>query len=217
MLLNMARQGQVILDLGAKIAPKHGSKGIVVYNKPDISAVAESYLLGHSVRDLVPFYKSSPHRINTKIRSFLSKTQSWESFLDQSSEVRKADVVYLQGIRFNCSFGSPENNEMYIAFAIEGLSSNIIGFEIAQDNTEQTWSNLISRLSERGYDVKTFLTRDIKAVESSVNDNFSSAKVKLYLHKLNRDKEMESKCCLLEKKTLRDKLIDDAFKILLKA
>lgn len=198
--------------LRCKDCSKTWVKGIVVYNKPDISAVAESYLLGHSVRDLVPFYKSSPHRINTKIRSFLSKTQSWESFLDQSSEVRKADVVYLQGIRFNCSFGSPENNEMYIAFAIEGLSSNIIGFEIAQDNTEQTWSNLISRLSERGYDVKTFLTRDIKAVESSVNDNFSSAKVKLYLHKLNRDKEMESKCCLLEKKTLRDKLIDDALK-----
>jgi len=187
-------------------------KGIVIHNKPDISAVAESYLLGHSVRDLVPFYKSSPHRINTKIRNFLKETQSWESFLDSSSEVRKADVVYLQGIRFNCSYGSPEHNEMYIAFAIEGLSSNIIGFEIAEDNTELVWSNLLDRMNHRGYEVKTFLTRDIKAVEKSVNKNFESAKLKLFLHKLNRDKEMESKCCLLEKKTLREKLIDDALK-----
>ena len=187
-------------------------KGIVLYNKPDISAIAESYLLGHSIRELVPFYKSSPHRINTKIREFLDKTQSWETFLDQSSEVRSTDVVYLQGVRFNCSFNSPDENEMYVAFAIEGLSSNIIGFEIAEENTQDVWNKLIERLSTREYKVKTFLTRDIKAVEEPVNEYFRDSRVKLYLHKLNRDKEMANRCCLLEKQTLRDKLIDDALK-----
>lgn len=187
-------------------------KGIVLYNKPDISAIAESYLLGHSIRELVPFYKSSPHRINTKIRAFLGQTQSWESFLDKSSEVRNTDVVYLQGVRFNCSFNSPDENEMYVAFAIEGLSSNIIGFEIAEDNTEEVWSKLIERLSQRNYNIKTFLTRDIKAVETPVYENFKDSRVKLYLHKLNRDKEMANRCCLLENQTLRDKLIDDALK-----
>ena len=34
-------------------------KGIKLYKKPDISAIAESYLLGFSIRDLVPFFKSS--------------------------------------------------------------------------------------------------------------------------------------------------------------
>lgn len=187
-------------------------KGIVLYNKPDISAIAESYLLGHSIRDLVPFYKSSPHRINTKIREFLGATQTWESFLDKSSEVRNVDVIYLQGIRFNCSYNSPEDNDMFVAFAIEGLSSNIIGFEIADDNTEEVWAKLIERLSKRNYEVKTFLTRDIKAVENPVNEYFKNSRVKLYLHKLNRDKEMANRCCLLENQSLRDKLIDDALK-----
>lgn len=187
-------------------------KGIVVYNKPDISAVAESYLLGHSIRELVPFYKSSPHRINMKIREYLGETQSWESFLDKNSEIRTTDVVYLQGVRFNCSYNSPENNEMFVAFAIEGLSSQIIGFEIAEDNTEDVWTKLIARLSKRGYKVKTFLTRDIKAVENSVTKYFEDSRVKLYLHKLNRDKEVANRCCVLENTTLRDKLIDDALK-----
>ena len=187
-------------------------KGIVLYKKPDISAVAESYLLGHSIRELVPFYKSSPHRINMKIREFLGETQSWETFLDKSSEVRSADVVYLQGIRFNCSYNSPENNEMFVAFAIEGLSSQIIGFEIAEDNTVDVWTKLIARLSKRKYKVKTFLTRDIKAVENSVTKYFEDSRVKLYLHKLNRDKEVANRCCLLVNASLRDKLIDDALK-----
>lgn len=187
-------------------------KGIVIHNKPDISAIAESFLLGYSIRELVPFYKSSPHRINIKIREFLGKTQSWETFLDKNSEVRNTNLVYLQGVRFNCSYNSPEGNEMFVAFAIEGLSSNIIGFEIGDDNTEQVWEKLLKRLSQRGYKVKTFLTRDIKAMESSVNNYFEDSKLKLYLHKLNRDKEVAHQCCLLENKSLRDKLIDDALK-----
>lgn len=187
-------------------------KGIVLYKKPDISAIAESYLLGHSIRDLVPFYKSSPHRINTKIREYLSAAQTWESFIDKSSEVRNLDVIYLHGIRFNCSYNSPVDNDMFVAFAIEGLSSNIIGFEIAEDNKQEVWAKLIERLSKRKYEVKTFLTRDIKAVENPVNEFFKNSRVKLYLHKLNRDKEMANRCCLLENQTLRDKLIDDALK-----
>ena len=132
-------------------------KGIKLYKKPDISAIAESYLLGFSIRDLVPFFKSSPHRINLKIREFLDKTQNWEKFLDKSSEVRNIDVIYLQGIRFQCSYNSPENNEMFVAFAIEGLSSNIIGYEIGYDNDEEVWSKLLERLSKREYNIKTFL------------------------------------------------------------
>lgn len=187
-------------------------KGIVIYNKPDISAIAESYLLGYSICELVPFYKSSPHRINMKIREFLGETQSWEIFLDKNSEVRNTNVVYLQGVWFNCSYNSPEDNSMFVAFAIEGLSSNIIGFEIAEGNTEQVWEKLLSRMQQRGYKVKTFLTRDIKAMESPVNKYFEDSRLKLYLHKLNRDKEVAHQCCLLENKTLRDKLIDDALK-----
>lgn len=185
-------------------------KGIVIHNKPDISAIAESYLLGYSIRDLMPFYQSSPHRINMKIRDFLGNTQSWESFLDKSSEVRNINVIYLQGVWFNCSYNNPENNEMFVAFAIEGLSSNIIGFEIAENNTETVWSKLIERLSRRGYDVKTFLTRDIKTLEVPIGEYFENSKLKLYLHKLNRDKEVNYQCCLLKNRSLRQRLIDDA-------
>jgi hypothetical protein len=158
----------------------------------------------------MPFYKSSPHRINMKIRDFLAETQSWESFLDKSSEVRNINILYLQGVWFNCSHNSPENNQMFVAFAIEGLSSNIIGFEIAEDNTEEIWSKLLRRLSKRGYAVKTFLTRDIKAMETPVSEYFEDSKLKLYLHKLNRDKEVAHQCCLLRNRSLREKLIDDA-------
>lgn len=187
-------------------------KGVEATVRPDISSIAESFLLGYSIRDLAPFYKTSPHRLNLKIRKFFEETGHWEDFLDERSEVRATNIMYLQGVKFNCTYNSPENNQMYLALAIDGLSSTVIGYEIAEKNNKETWDRLIGRIKKRNYKVNTFICKDIRIVENAVNKYYSDSSIKIYLHKLKREKEVANSCCLVDSKSLREKLIDDALK-----
>lgn len=178
-------------------------------NVLDISNVSQEFLSGKTIRQLTLKTNSSPHRLNEKIRNFLSQASSWEEFLDNSSCVRDTVLVYLQGFSFSCSALPSQDNKTFVALAFEGLSSNIIGFELATKNDSNVWDRLITRLKKRGYKVNTFITKDLKKVEKTVSTKYPDAKLKIYLHKLRREKAV-SQCALMQNSIMQEKVRKDA-------
>ena len=175
--------------------------------RPDISDVVEAYLQGKTYRDLVDTYKSSPLRINQKIREFLQGCPDWEEFLDTCVPQHDTKLVYLIGKNFSCSIPGSKNNTMYVAMAVEALSSIVLGFEIGLKDSRSIWQNLVSRLSNRGIFSQTFMTNGSKHIEESVLSVYPDAHLRIFYHSAYRDQEL---MCCLNKLPINAKLINDS-------
>ena len=93
-----------------------------------MAELVESYIGGRTYRELTDVYKSSPLRINQKIREVLDGCPNWEEYLDACVTVHEPRLVYLVGRYFSCSDPSAEDNLMFLALAIDSLSTMVIGY-----------------------------------------------------------------------------------------
>lgn len=178
--------------------------------RPDISDIAEAYLNGRTCRDLVNIYHSSPLRINQKIREFLAGVPHWEDYLDASVDRHEPRVVFLVGRTFACSMPGSKNNCMFLAMAVDGLSSIILGYEIAKTESKSVWMTLLDRLNCRDMLIPSFVTNGSRQIEESIKTIFPYATLRINYHRAYRDKEVH---CCLSRLPVNNKLIDDAIKV----
>ncbi len=178
--------------------------------RPDMSDIAEAYLGGRTCRDLVSIYHSSPLRINQKIREFLDGCPNWEDYLDSSVKSHDPKLIYLLGRKFSCSSNGSKNNEMYLAIALDALSSVILGFEIGKEDSRGVWLSLIDRLNCRGIICPSFMANGSRNIEEAVSTVFPYANLRINYHRAFRDKEV---LCCLSRLPINNKLINDAVKM----
>ena len=135
---------------------------------PDFGKLAESYLDGCTCRDLRAVYRSSPIRINQKIREYLLGCSSWEEYLDACTPKHESRLIHLVGKKFKASGGSSEGHSMYLALAIDALSTVVLGFEIGECESENLWLTLLDRMNCRGFVCPTFMSYGYKVVEDAL-------------------------------------------------
>lgn len=179
--------------------------------KPDLRLLTEKYLNGLTFRELVPLYHSSPLRINQKIRETLAKAPDWENYLDNVVSKKRTDIIYLMGKSFACNYKTnteDSSNYKFLALAVDGLSSMILGYEIGQDDGPELWNNLFARLSKRGFSAKIFMSNGNRNIMEATEQYFPNAETKINYYRAFREKEIE---CCLSKLPLKHKLIHDAF------
>jgi len=175
--------------------------------KPDMAELVESYIGGRTYRELTDVYKSSPLRINQKIREFLDGCPNWEEYLDACVTVHEPRLVYLVGRYFSCSDPSAEDNLMFLALAIDSLSTMVIGYEIATSESYTVWFDLLSRMKTRGIECSSFMAKGTKYVEDALEQVYPNSSLRISYHVTYRDNELV--CCLTNQKSYQ-KLINDA-------
>jgi hypothetical protein len=178
--------------------------------KPDISSITVEYLRGASYRDLVEKYKSSAQRINQKIRDFLLGCPRWEEYLDTLTDSHNCEMIYLCGIKFACSAPGSKNHSMFVAFAIDGLSSLILAFETGTSENSDVWEKLAANLSRRKVKCRTFLSNGNPGIKEAVKKEYPNATNKIFYNRIYREDEII--CCLL-RLSGRPKLVYDAVRI----
>lgn len=176
--------------------------------KPDFTSLAFSYLEGSTVRELVALYRTSPLRINQKIRKFLNALPHWESYLDRCADNRTSQIVHLISKSFSCKATGTRNNQMHLAMAVDGLSSLVLGYETGTEDNAELWKKLIARLKERGIKASTFLTNSSSDKDGAVTEFYPEASLRLNFHKVRREQEIE--CCLANKLPVKIRLVNDA-------
>jgi len=164
--------------------------------KPPIYELVEQYLGGKSFRELVPFYKSSPLRINQKIREFLEETPHWEGYLDKVIGRHQPQIIYMMGESFSCQVKGENLNSKYLALAIDGISSMVIGYEIGDSNSKELWEKLIKRLKTRGIMTTTFFSSGALPIVNNVKKYYPDAVHRINFAKSYRNKEIS--CCLFK-------------------
>ncbi|ROL61733.1 hypothetical protein D9V86_04210 [Bacteroidetes/Chlorobi group bacterium ChocPot_Mid] len=177
--------------------------------RPDIADIVEAYLQGRTYRDLVNVYHSSPLRINQKIRDFLEGCPSWEEYLDCSIGKHETRLVYLVGREFSCACKGSRNNKMYLAMAVDGLSTVVLGYEIGSRESENVWMHLLDRMNCRGIMVPTFMYNGSKYIEEAVQTVFPFSSLRINYHKAYRDSEL---LCCMSRLAVNNKLINDAIR-----
>jgi hypothetical protein len=175
--------------------------------KPSLAELSSLYLNGASTRDLVPVYKSSPLRINQKIRGFLDNCPDWEDYVDEKVEVRHSRIVYLIGKRFNCYNKETSCSTMYVAMAYDAYSSMVLGYEICNCGCDDVWDKLITRMSERGIEADNFMTSQPHVITDVVNKHYPKAKI---LSNILRTLRHEELSCCLKNVPIKYKFINDA-------
>lgn len=183
-------------------------KGIT-YIKPRISDLTEKYLEGATFRELAPLYHTSPLRINQKIRSFLLGCPNWEDYLDACTDIHKTSMIYLVGKSFSASKKLTGSNTMYLAMAVDALSTVVLGFQTAESDGIQVWSKLLARLHERKISTNNFMTNGSKYSEMAVNEFYPNSNIRIYYNKAYRDKELT---CCINRLPVNYKLVNDAVK-----
>ncbi len=178
--------------------------------RPDLADITEAYLNGRTYRDLVSIYHSSPLRINQKIREFLDGCSHWEDYLDVSATHHEPRLINLVGRTFSCSTSGSINNTMFLAMAIDGLSTVILGYEIAKSDNKNVWLYLLDRLNCRGVICPSFISNGSRIIEESVKTIYPYANVRINYHRAYRDKEIT--CCIYRLQ-INNKLLNDALKI----
>ena len=173
---------------------KNCGKTFVFYNgmppKYDIWKLSESYLEGKSYRELMDIYGSTPQRINQKIRTFLSECPRWENYLDSCVSHHSPKLIFLAGKKFSCSYeGAPENT-MFIAYAIDALSSVVIGYETSLTESYECWQILLKKMNQRNINCSHFISNGSEFIEKAINENYINASKKISYHKTFRDKEL---------------------------
>ena len=177
--------------------------------RPDLADMAEAYLSGRTCRDLVPIYHSSPLRINQKIREFLDGCPHWEDYLDACVRHHHPRLIYLIGRNFSCSTKNSKGNTMFLAMAIDSLSSVVLGFEIGQKDSRDVWLSLMDRMNCRNIICPTFMTNGSKNIEEAVNKVSPYSTTRIFYHKAYRDKELN---CCISRLPINNKLLNDTIK-----
>ena len=178
--------------------------------RPDLSDIAEAYLSGRTCRDLVSVYHSSPLRINQKIREFLDGCPHWEDYLDACVPEHHTRLIYLIGRNFSCQSKGAKSNTMFLAMAVDALSTVVLGYEISAKESKNTWLYMLDRLNCRGIKCNTFITNGSKQIEESVLAVYPEATLEITYHKAYRDKELT---CCLSRLPVNIKLFNEAIKV----
>ncbi len=134
----------------------------------DIGALTEAYLSGFSYRDLRSIYQSSPIRINQKIREYLVGCSSWEEYLDACTPTHEARLIHLVGKKFKCNMGDNNEHSMFVAFAIDALSTVVLGFELSKVESTEVWIRLLDRMNCRGFTCPTFMSYGFKTIDEAL-------------------------------------------------
>lgn len=142
---------------------------------PDFGALTEAYLSGYSYRDLRSIYPNSPTRINQKIRKYLLGCSKWEDYLDACSPKHEARLIHLVGTKFNCTSTESDENCMFLAMAIDALSTVVLGFEIGEKESKDVWVSLLDRMNCRGIICPTFMSYGSRVIEESLQVVFPFA------------------------------------------
>ena len=148
---------------------------------PDLGALAESYLSGSSYRDLRSLYRSSPIRINQKLREYL----------DACTPKHESRLIHLVGRKFKAKVNDSGEHSMYLALAIDALSTVVLGFEIGDCESENVWLSLLDRMNCRGFACPTFMSYGFKVVEDALKVVFPYSET---LHNFTRtyyDKQLK--------------------------
>ena len=135
---------------------------------PDYGLLTEAYLSGSSYRQLCSIYHSSPIRINQKIRNYLAGCPNWEDYLDIASPKHEARLIHLVGKKFKCSKSSNKEHCMYLALAIDALSTVVLGFEIGKGDSKEIWTRLLDRMNCRGFICPTFMSYGLKTIDEAL-------------------------------------------------
>ncbi len=178
--------------------------------RPDIADITEAYLNGRTCRDLVSIYHSSPLRINQKIREFLEGVPHWEDYLDASIQKHEPRLVFLIGRNFSCSVPGSKSNSMYLALAVDALSTMVLGYEIGKAENRNIWMQLLDRMNCRGFVCPSFMSNGSRNIEDAVKTVFPYSSVRINYHKAYRDKEI---ACCLYRLPVNNKLINDAVRV----
>ncbi len=178
--------------------------------RPDIADIAEAYLNGRTCRDLVNIYHSSPLRINQKIREFLIGCPHWEDYIDAVVTKHEPRIISLVGRTFSCACNGSKNNTMFLALAVDSLSTCVLGYEIGKAESKNIWLRLLDRLNCRGVVCPSFMSNGSKGIEEAVETVFPYASVKINYQRAYRDKEIS--CCLF-RLPINNKLINDAVRV----
>lgn len=134
----------------------------------DFGELAEAYLSGCSYRDLRSVYHSSPIRINQKIREYLAGCSSWEEYLDACTPKHESRLIHLIGKEFKAHSDDSGGHSMYLALAIDALSTVVLGFEIGERESEDIWIELLDRMNCRGFVCPTFMSYGFKVIEDAL-------------------------------------------------
>lgn len=175
--------------------------------RPDIISLTEAYLNGRTIRDLVDVYRSSPLRINKKVREFLEGCPNWEDYLDLCVPKHNAKLAYLIGKTFSAASSANPKHTMYLAMIVDALSNVILGFELSEKDDYNTWFRLLSRAKRRGIEILNFMSNGSIHIEEAVSAVYPNSSVKLFYHRFYRDKEVN---CCLTRLPINAKLINDA-------
>ncbi len=135
---------------------------------PDFGELAEVYLSGSSYRDLRSVYRSSPIRINQKIREYLAGCSPWEEYLDACTPKHDSRLIHLVGKKFKANVCGSREHSMYLALAIDALSTVVLGFEIGECESESVWMTLLDRMNCRGIVCPTFMSYGFKVIEDAL-------------------------------------------------
>jgi transposase-like protein len=177
--------------------------------RPDTFDIVEAYLGGRTCRDLVEVYHSSPLRINQKIREFLDGCPHWEEYLDLCVSHHEPRLIYLIGRNFSCLAKGSKSNQMFLAMAVDALSTVVLGFETGRKDSKSVWTRLLDRMNKRGVKSKTFITNGTKQIVEAVLTAYPDAELKITYHKAYRDKELT---CCLSRLPINPKLFNEALK-----
>ncbi len=176
--------------------------------RPDVSDIVEAYLNGRTCRDLVSIYRSSPLRINQKIREFLEGCPNWEDYIDAYVRKHEPRMVYLVGKTFSCSCNNgSSDNTMFLAMAVDALSTCVLGYQVAEREDRDAWIELLDRMNCRGILPATFMGSGSLEIEEAVNIVYPYSTLKIYYHRAYRDRELS---CCLARMPINNKLISDA-------
>jgi hypothetical protein len=189
-----------------KVCSKTWTESLKKKDKPPMHSIVGLYFDGKSTRDLVPIYKSSPHRINTKIREFLNDTPHWESYLDNKIPNLKSELIYLTGQNFSCNCEDDDCNNNFLAMAVDAHSSLILGYEISISNKDDVWDKLFARLSERNIKCNRFISNGDKTITDTIDTYFPDSSHQIAVVRSLRNKEIS---CCLDNNPKNSNLIED--------
>lgn len=173
-----------------KNCKKTWTVGKVNQDRPNMDKIVSMYFDGHSIRDLVPIYKSSPHRINTKIREFLGSCPDWQTYLDSLIPDHKSNLILLTGINFSCNCEHDDCNNNYLAIAVDAVSSIILSFQISIDNKPDVWEKLLANISDREIKTENFIFNGSKDISNAIRNYYPDAKTHISILKKIRRKEI---------------------------
>jgi hypothetical protein len=175
-----------------------------------IAKISEQYLDGKTTRELAKLYPTSPVRINSLIRQYLSASPDWHDYIDKLIINHTPKQIYLSGKKFHCSWNDPQFNEMFVAFAMDSMTGFVLAFKVCFGESNDIWVDLLNNLKQRNITTYSFLTNGSEKSLNSVRQIFPTSDIRITYHKNYRDKELG---CCLARISPESKLINDASRI----